>query len=468
MIRDLLRLPEFRAFLAANAAERFAAAAMTVLLGFQIYETTHQPLYLALLGAVEAVPGVTLVLVGGDHADRHDRRAIMLRTTLLLALLALCLGVVGSVAPGAMLPALFVAAFLSAVVRAFESPAAAGLEAQVVPLALVFRGVPLLATTGRTAEVLGPVAVGFAWQAWGPGGTYAALAALFLGAGVLLRLGVAPKPPAALARAGMGIAARIREGVAYVFGEQVLWASMALDLFAVFFGGATALLPAVATDILHVGPEGFGLMRSAIAAGALAAALLSTRLLPRRRAGLVLHGVIACFGFAIIVFALSRSFPLSLAALFVSGLCDGTSMVIRAAILRLASPEVLRGRIAAVKSVFVGSSNELGAAESGLLASAIGVVPCLVVGGAVTIAVVAAIAWRRPGCDGSTSAAVQGGRSQRQEPGVAPANAVDGEHRSVAVGAMMAGRSTSRNQPAPSRLSNRRPSIWREWVPISR
>lgn len=396
MIRELLSLREFRYFLAANVAERFAAAAMTVLLGFQIFEITGQTLFVGLLGLVEAVPGVTLVLVGGDFADRHDRRAIMLRTTTLLGALALVLAAFARLDPAATLPALFAVAFLSATVRAFENPAATGLEARVLPLRLVFRGVPLLATSARTADVLGPVAVGFAWAWAGPAWTYAGLAALFWLASILLRIGVGPKPPEPYEGSALPIAKRIGEGIAYVFGHQVLWASMALDLFAVFFGGVTALLPYFATELLGVGAEGFGVMRSAIAAGSLLAALLCTRLLPRRRAGMVLHATIACFGLCIVVFGLSRSFALSLAMLFLSGLCDGTSMVIRSAILRLASPEILRGRIAAVKSVFVGSSNELGALESGLLSAAIGAVPTVLLGGAVTLTVVAVIAWRAP------------------------------------------------------------------------
>jgi MFS family permease len=176
----------------------------------------------------------------------------------------------------------------------------------------------------------------------------------------------------------------------------VLVGSMALDLFAVFFAGVNALLPVFATDILHVGGSGFGLLRSASAAGSLAAALASTRLLPRQRAGIVLHAVIALFGVAVISFGLSRNFYLSLAALFLAGLCDGTSVVIRQAILRLASPEALRGRIAAVKSVFVGSSNELGAFQSGLTASLIGASAALCAGGTVTLLVVVLVAWRAP------------------------------------------------------------------------
>ena len=171
---------------------------------------------------------------------------------------------------------------------------------------------------------------------------------------------------------------------------------MALDLFAVFFGGATALLPAFAADILHVGPVGFGLLRSASAAGSLLAALLAGRFLPQRRAGQALLGVIGGFGVSMVVFGLSRSLPLSLAALFVAGLCDGTSVVIRRAILRLASPDAMRGRIAAVKSLFVGSSNELGAFESGMVAAMIGASAAVWTGGLATLVIVAVTAWRAP------------------------------------------------------------------------
>jgi MFS family permease len=354
-VPPLLRDPAFRAFLAANVLERFASAALTVLLGFQVYELTHDPLDLGWLGLAEAAPGVTLVLYGGHVADRHPRRRIVLAATACLAVLAG--GLTLASGTGRVLPILYAVAFLAGVVRAFENPAASGLEAHVVPLAQVIPGLALLATTGRLADVLGPAVGGFAWAALGPQGTYLALAALFA-ASCLLLLGV-PEPPVPTATHDAGALRSIRDGVAYVFRDQVLLGSMALDLFAVFFGGATALLPVFATSILHVGPAGFGLLRSAAAAGSLTAALLARRLLPRRRAGQALHWVIAGFGAAMVVFGLSRSLPLSLLALFAAGLCDGTSVVIRRAILRLASPEAMRGRIAAVKSVFVGSSKGL-------------------------------------------------------------------------------------------------------------
>ena len=392
----LLRDPLFRAFLIANMAERFAAAAMTVLLGFQVYELTHNPLDLAWLGLVEAIPGISLVLYGGHVADRHSRRQIMLVAAALLAALAGAVALVSGQGHRHALYLLFLLAFLAGVVRAFENPAASGLEAQVVPIQHVLPGIALLATTARLADVLGPLAGGLAWATLGPAWTYGAIAAVFAASCIAILLGVPEQPLPNPGRDGQSAMQNIAEGVRYVVRDQILLGSMLLDLFAVFFGGATALLPVFATTILHVGPVGFGLLRSASAAGSLTAALLAGRLLPQRQAGRTLLAVIAGFGVAIVVFGLSRSLPLSLAALFVAGLCDGTSVVIRRAILRLASPEGMRGRIAAVKSVFVGSSNELGAFESGVAASLLGASAAVWGGGLVTLGIVAATAWWAP------------------------------------------------------------------------
>ena len=394
---SLLADREFRAFLVANCTERFAASALTVLLGFQVYALTGDPLDLGLLGLVEAIPGVTLVLYGGHIADRHSRRRIVLGTTALLALLAGGAASVSGLAQQHLLAVLFCVAFLAGVVRAFEGPAASGLEAQVVPLNQLMRGMSLLAISGRLADLLGPVAGGFAWQAFGPAGTYGAIAGLFAAACVVLLLGTREKAVAHfIAVSGQTTFGRIAEGVRYVFRDQILIGSMLLDLFAVFFGGATALLPAIATDVLHTGPVGFGFLRAAISAGSFVAALLVGRYLPQRQAGIALLAVIGGFGVSMVVFGLSRSLPLSLLALFVAGLCDGTSVVIRRAILRLCSPEAMRGRIAAVKTVFVGSSNEIGAFESGVAASLIGVTAAIWAGGLVTLGIVAFTAWWAP------------------------------------------------------------------------
>ena len=399
MVRELLARRDFRAFFLANVVERVAAAAVTVLIGFQVYQLTGNPLDLGWLGLVEAVPGVTLVLYGGHVADRHSRRRLAIASAACLAVLAAVVAAASAV-PGlprpALLGVLFATAFLSAVARAFEGPAAAGMEAQVVPAEHAVRGAALLATSGRVADVFGPIIGTFAWSALGGAATYGAMAALFAVASAIMAAGGAERPLRHLVAPGESVLREIADGVSYVFRNEVLVGSMALDLFAVFFGGATALLPVFATDILHTGASGLGVLRASIGAGSLAAAVVAARCLPERRAGAALFGVIAGFGVSIVVFGLSRSLPLSVAALVAAGLCDGTSVVIRRAILRLASPEHMRGRIAAVRTVFVGSSNEIGAFESGLVASWIGTVPAVWSGGVVTLLVVAVTAALAP------------------------------------------------------------------------
>jgi hypothetical protein len=385
---------EFRSFLVANIIFRLCASGLTVLLGYQVYEITRSPFSLGLLGLIEAIPGITLVLYGGDFADRHSRHRIVVVTLGLLGILAGALAFISVRSGASTFVVISIVAFVSASIRAFQAPAAVGLEAQVLPLHQALRGIPILASSGRMADVAGPVMAGFAWAAFGATLTYAGIATLFLASCLWVAAGVRNRPRLPRNDSAGTWRRRISEGVRYVFGSQILFGSMALDLFAVFFAGANALLPSFAIDILHVGPEGFGLLRSATAAGALVAALSATRLLPVRHAGIALHLTIAAFGLCIITFGLSRQFELSLAALFLAGLCDGTSMVIRHAILRLASPEALRGRIAAVKSVFTGSSNELGTFQSGMTASLIGVGPTLCLGGAITLVVVAVVAWK--------------------------------------------------------------------------
>ena len=394
----LLRNTAFRSVLLSNAAERLASSGMAVLLGFQVFEITHNPLDLGWLGLIESIPGVGLVLYGGHIADRHRRRTILLLTSGLFVLLALAAAAASAWLPGRTSP-IFAIAFLLGVVRAFEDPAAVGIESQVIPLDQLVRGTALLATCGRLAQVLGPAAGGLAWGWLGPAGTYS-VAALLFAAGLLALLPVPDSMQPLSVRDEQGTALRIIEGVRFVLRDQLLLGSMLLDLFAVFFGGAAALLPAVATDILHVGSGGFGVLRSAMSAGSLVAAALAGRLLAapeaERRAGHVLLCVIGGFGLATVVFGVSRTLWLSVAALFVAGLCDGMSVVIRRAILRLASPEGMRGRIAAVKSVFVGSSNELGAFESGVLASLIGVPAAIWSGGLVTLVIVGVTAAAFP------------------------------------------------------------------------
>jgi hypothetical protein len=374
-------------------APALAGGGLSVVLGFHLYALTKNPLDLGWLGLAEAVPAVGLVLYGGHVADRHSRRRLTLASLAAQAVLAgaLALGTAGGL--GAAL--ILVVAALRGTVRALGEPALIGLQAQVIPPNEALRAVSVLGSAGRAAFLAGPALGGLLYAAAGPAVTYAAIAALYLAGAVLLQSGVPERPPTTPTRVG-GATAAIAEGLRYVFSDEIMVGSMMLDLFAVFFGGATALLPVFAADILHVGPAGLGLLRAASSAGGLAAMLVATHHPPRARAGLVLHLVVAGFGVSIIVFGLSTSFALSLAALAAAGACDGVSMVIRQAIMQLIAPDAMRGRIAAVRSVFITSSNELGDFESGVAASLVGAVPAVWLGGLVTLAVVAVTAWRAP------------------------------------------------------------------------
>lgn len=393
-LRTVLANPEFRGFLVANTLFHLAASSLTVMMAFHIYSLRNNPLDIAALGVAQVIPALTAAFHAGDLADRVPRRGLVVAMMAGLALTGA--GLAGLVALNVMsVGALLAMAFVAACLRAYEAPASIGLEAQVIPRAHILRAVPVISTVGRVADMLGPVLMGLVW-AWGGGqATYALLAGIFALAALVLWARVAPKP-APVFQAGSSMLGRVRDGWRYVWGNQVLWGSMVLDLCAVFFGGAAALVPVFATDILDAGPEGFGLLRGAIAAGTLAAATISIYAMPAARAGRALHLIIAGFGLSMMVFAVSNSFWLSMAMLFLAGVCDGFSMVIRHAILRLASPEAMRGRIAAVRMVFVASSNELGAVQSGSMAGLLGPVRAVVIGGALTVVVTGLIAWRVP------------------------------------------------------------------------
>lgn len=393
--RELWSNREFTAFVLANSLERFAASALTIMLAFHIYDVRKSPFDIALLGFVQVIPAFTFALHGGEIADRTSRRKLVLLTVSLLAAVCGALVMV-AIIDNWLVPVLLLAAFISATLRAYQTPAAVGLEAQVLPLHLVLKGVPVIATMARLSDMVGPVVMGFVWAAWGGAATYGILGVLFALSYAGFAFGIGEKPVPAHSAEGPGPVARIKEGVRYVVGNQVLIGSMALDLFAVFFGGAAALLPIFATDILDVGPSGFGLLRGSIAAGALTAAIFAIRFMPRTNAGLALHMIIAGFGLAMIAFGLSSNFVLSMVLLFMAGVCDGLSMVIRHAILRLASPEEMRGRIAAVRMVFVSSSNELGAVQMGLSATLLGPARAVVLGGILTLGVVGAVATLAP------------------------------------------------------------------------
>lgn len=393
-MRELLRAPGFGAYLAARLLARTAESALAILLGVAVYREAGTALALGWLGLVQAIPAISLVLIGGHVADGYSRRGLAIATALVLAAMIAGLAAVYAFAPTQTLTALFVLGFMMGVINAFADPALSGLEAQVVPAGMAVQGASLLGTVTRTFVLGAPVAGGLIYDFIGPVATYAGIAGLLTLSSLCLLFGVQGRP-------GVQTGARppmlenIAEGVRYVFSDQVIVGSMALDLFAVFFGGAAGLFPVFA-EMLGVGSAGVGLMRGAASAGVLVAMALALRFPPRRRAGVLLHLSIAGFGLGIIVFGLSTSFILSLAALFCVGLCDGINVVIRHAIVRLAAPEAMRGRISAVRMLFVNSSNELGEFESGMTAALMGPVAAVWAGGAAMLVIVGLTAWKMP------------------------------------------------------------------------
>jgi MFS family permease len=391
--RALLGLPEFRALLGARSTNALAISALATVVAFQTYVITGDPLALGWLGLVEAIPALSLVLFGGHVADRRDRRAIVVMTS---AVVTLCAAILGALSAAGVLGLVGILAviFATGVASGFERPALTALEAQVVPRDEAVRGVSILSSASQTGSILGPAVGGIAIAIVGIPLTYGGIAVL-LAISTACLITVSSKPvPARVEDEPMHRS--VLGGIRYVARTPALHGSMALDLFAVFFGGAIALLPIFATDILNVGSVGLGVLRTAPSIGALVAILAATRRPPSANAGRTLLICVAGFGLSMIVFGASTIFALSLVALFFAGVTDGVSVIIRNTILRVLSPEALRGRVASVNWVFIGASNELGAFESGVAARLFGTVPSVIGGGILTLAVVGATALLVP------------------------------------------------------------------------
>ena len=391
--RPLLAQPEFRALLGARLTYALGGSALATVVAFQTYQITHDPLSLGWLGLVEAIPALSLVLFGGHIADRRDRRSIILTTS---AIGTLCAATFAALSATGSLNVLGILAviFVTGIASGFERPALSAFEAQIIPRAQAVRGVSFSSSVSQTGAILGPAMGGIAIALIDLPATYALIAVLLAISTGCLAL-ISPKPMPERIE-GEPFIQSLLGGIRYVAKTPALIGSMALDLFAVFFGGAIALLPIFATDILHVGPVGLGVLRTAPSVGALAVMLIATRRPPSRHAGATLLICVAGFGLSMIVFGLSTIFWVSLAALFMSGVTDGISMVIRQTIVRVLSPDRIRGRVASVNWVFIGASNELGAFESGVAARLFGTATSVIAGGLLTLGVVGLVAATVP------------------------------------------------------------------------
>ncbi len=365
---------------------------LIVALGYQVYQLTHNPLDLGLIGLSQFLPFVVLVLPAGQAADHLDRRRIMAACYALLAACAVLLAVLTLVGLPSAWP-IFGVMTLFGVARAFSMPTGQALLPNLVPTEEFGNAIAVTSSTGQIATIAGPAIGGLLFLA-GPAVVYVVVAVM-TALGSLLLLGVR----------GGGRSARVREpislrtvlsGVVFVRSHPVVLGSISLDLFAVLFGGATALLPVYASDILHVGPTGLGVLRAAPAVGAaICAAGLSARPVTRH-VGIWMFGGVAVFGASTLVFGISTSFPLTLAALVVLGAADMVSVYVRHLLVQLTTPDAIRGRVSAVNAVFIGASNELGEFESGVTAAWWGTIPAVLVGGVATIIVAGAWSWLFP------------------------------------------------------------------------
>jgi len=363
----------------------------TVAVGWQLYLLTGSAFDLGLVGLAQFAPTVVLTLVVGQVADRYDRRVVVVLCHVAEAgaTAVLALGSLGGWLTREGILAILV---VIGAARAFENPARASLVPRLVPLPLLSRAIASVTSAGQMARIAGP-ALGGALYALGATTVYATVAVLYLAGAVLIALVKDAQP----ARPREEITtASLFSGVAFILRQRLLLGLMSLDLFAVLLGGATALLPIYARDILDTGPWGLGLLRAAPAIGALVVSAVLARRPIEHNAGPALFGGILVFGVATIVFGVSTNLALSLAALGVLGGSDLLSMIIRQSLVQIRTPDGMRGRVSAVHSLFTGTSNQLGEFESGLLAALFGAVPAVLIGGVGTLVVVAVWMYRFP------------------------------------------------------------------------
>jgi MFS family permease len=380
-------------FLSSRFLGTIAMQIQSVAVGWQIYDIARDPMALGLVGLCEFVPMFLLTLPAGDLVDRTDQRLIFALSLIAEAvcaalLLALTFSGVHRLWPFYAVLVLFGAA------RGFSGPSSQSLLPFLVPRERLQRGIAWSSSVFQVAVIAGPALGGFLY-ALGPVAAYAVCGFCFLASGFgVSRLGGRRQVPGE--RSGAGARERVAEGIRFVRRRPVVLGAISLDLFAVLLGGAMALLPVFARDILRIGPAGLGLLRSAPATGAASMAFLLARHPLKRNAGARMFAAVALFGVATIVFGLSRNFYVTLAALFVLGASDMISVFVRTTLVQFATPDSMRGRVSAVNMLFVGASNELGEFESGLTAAWFGTVPAVILGGVGTLVVVAIWMWGFP------------------------------------------------------------------------
>jgi MFS family permease len=385
---SVLRHSSFAFFWLSRIISTMAFQAQTVGVGWQMYALTGDPLDLGLVGLAQFVPIVVLTLVVGHVADRYDRRLILVVCQTIEALTATVLAA-GSLGDWLTRDTLLAIVAVLGAARAFEEPTRATLLPGLVPRPLISRATALYASASQLARIIGPALGGFLYVL-GPTAAYSAATAAYAVAALLPTF--ITITPAERAREPASVAS-VLSGLVFIWSKPIILGAISLDLFVVLLGGATALLPIYARDILDTGPWGLGLLRAAPGVGAIVVAIVLARQTLRRGVGPLLFASVSVFGLATIAFGLSTSMALSLIALALLGAANVVSVVIRWSLIQIHTPDAMRGRVTAVNSLFTGTSNQLGDFESGLTATWFGAIPSVVIGGVGTVVV--ALVWMR-------------------------------------------------------------------------
>lgn len=386
-----LRYPEFRAFVAMRFLFTFGYQIQAVIIGWFIYHLTKDPLSLGLIGLAEAIPSISIALYGGYVADKSDKKVLL---KWILAAMFICSGallyvtmpsLVNDWGQKSIILIIYVIIFCSGIARGFLAPTVFSLMGQIIKKEHYPNSSTWNSTSWMIASIIGPAIGGFIYAYAGVTATFAVVLA-FIASSILCLLFITNKPPQFVPKES--IMKSLAEGIRFVFNSRMLVGALSLDLFSVFFGGAIALIPVIASEVLHVGAEQFGMLRAAPALGAVLTMILMARYPPMNKPWRNLLLAVTGFGLSIICFGLSTNFYLSLFFLFFEGAFDSVSVIIRSTIVQLLTPDEMRGRVSAVNSMFIGSSNEIGAFESGLTAKLMGTVPAVVFGGTMTLFVV--------------------------------------------------------------------------------
>ena len=387
-----LRFKEFNTFLLLRFAMVFAWSMQFIIIEWQVYSITKDPLSLGIIGLMEVIPAISLALFAGHIVDQKEKKGLLVKCILAFSVISFGLFlltwpvVIKDISTKTILYSIYFLVFLGGLVRAFLGPTIFSLLSLLVPKKVYPNAATWSSSVWQIASVAGPALAGFSITLIGVHWSMCTVFACSIFA--LLALSQIKKKPILNPKIGEPVMQSLSEGIKFVFNNKTVLGAITLDMVAVLFGGAIALLPIFAQDILKVGPEGFGFLRAAPAVGAFLTMIITAYVPLSKNAGLKLLSAIFAFGICIIVFGLSTIFWVSLIALFFSGVFDGISVVIRQTILQLKTPDHMRGRVSAVNSMFVGSSNELGAFESGLTARLMRTVTAVVFGGSMTLLVV--------------------------------------------------------------------------------